>query len=128
MQELFTQAAEVVSRQLEAYNAKDIVSFMTTWSETAHYYEHPATLLASSAAEIRERHIARFAEPDLYGELISRVVIGNKVIDQEKVTRNFPEGIGQVDVVAIYEVDEGKIVNAWFISGNRRMLDKQVGK
>ena len=122
MQELFTLPEEVVRRQLDAYNAKDLVTFMTTWSETAQYYEHPATLLAGSAAEIRERHIARFEEPDLFGELISRVVIGNKVIDQEKVTRNFPEGIGQIDVVAIYEVDEGKIAKAWFISGNRRML------
>ena len=114
---------DVVSRQLDAYNAKDIDAFMATWSATALYFEHPSLLLASGAADIRERHVARFQEPDLYGELISRMVIGNQVIDQEKVTRNFPDGVGQVDVVAIYEVEAGKIARAWFISGNRRLPD-----
>ncbi|WP_248945308.1 hypothetical protein [Serratia silvae] len=42
--------------------------------------------------EIRERHIARFQEPSLYGERIKRMVVENLVIDQEVVTRNFPHG------------------------------------
>ena len=110
-------AEEVVKRQLDAYNAKDIDSFMATWADDALYFEHPSTLLANGAAEIRARHIARFKEPDLYGRLIKRTVLKNKVIDIEIVSRTFPEGPGQVEVVCIYEVENYKIVKAWFILG-----------
>lgn len=40
---------------------------------------------------------------------------------QEVVTRTFPEGPGEVDVVAIYEVENGKIAKAWFKMGPPRL-------
>lgn len=108
---------DVVQQQLDAYNARDIDAFMAYWAEDAQYYEHPDTLLASGKAEIRERHIARFREPSLYGERVKRMVLGSMVIDQEVVTRNFPQGRGKMDVIAIYEVEQGKILKAWFKVG-----------
>jgi hypothetical protein len=112
-----TDAAKLVQRQLDAYNSRDIEAFMAMWSPTAQYFEHPTTLLASGAAEIRGRHIVRFKDPILYGRLIKRMIVGNKVVDQEVVTRTFPEGPGRIDVIAIYEVNDDKIENAWFIFG-----------
>ncbi len=114
--------AAVVQGQLEAYNARDIDAFMRYWAEDAQYYEHPSTLLASGAAQIRERHVARFTEPRLHGALVQRMELGNMVVDQEKVTRSFPEGTGQIDVIAIYEVENGKIRKAWFKMGARTIL------
>jgi hypothetical protein len=49
--------------------------------------------------------------------------VGNLVIDQEVVTRSFPEGPGEVDVIAIYEVEKGKISKAWFKMGEPRLLN-----
>jgi hypothetical protein len=112
----------VVQRQLDAYNARDIEAFMAEWAEGAQYFEHPSKLLAGGSAQIRERHVARFKEPNLMGSLLGRTVVGNVVIDHEEVTRNFPEGTGKVDVVAIYEVQGGKIARAWFILG-AKVLD-----
>jgi putative hydrolase of HD superfamily len=37
------------------------------------------------------------------------------------VTRNFPEGVGEIDVIAIYEVQAGKIAKAWLKIGTPRM-------
>lgn len=108
---------DVVQQQLDAYNARDIDAFMACWAEDAQYYEHPDTLLASGKAEIRERHITRFKEPSLYGERIKRMALGSMVIDQEVVTRNFPQGRGTMNVIAIYEVEQGKITKAWFKIG-----------
>jgi hypothetical protein len=108
---------DVVQLQLDAYNARDIDAFMACWAEDAQYYEHPDTLLASGKAEIRERHITRFKEPSLYGERIKRMALGSMVIDQEVVTRNFPQGRGKMNVIAIYEVEQGKITKAWFKIG-----------
>ncbi|KQR32257.1 steroid delta-isomerase [Rhizobium sp. Leaf155] len=111
-----------VQKQLEAYNARDIDEFMRWWADDCQYFAFPSTLLARNALEIRERHIERFKEPDLHGQLLSRIVLEDMVIDHETVTRNFPEGRGEVDVVCIYEVALGKIAKAWFKIGKPRIL------
>jgi putative hydrolase of HD superfamily len=108
---------DIVQRQLDAYNAKDIDAFMAVWSGDARYFAFPSTLLASGAAAIRARHVERFREPGLFGKLIKRMVAGNVVVDQESVTRTFPDGPGRIDVIAIYEVEHGKIAAAWFKMG-----------
>lgn len=82
---------------------------MPWWADDCQYYAFPSTLLAGSAAEIRERHIERFRELDLHGELLTRIVVGNVVIDHEMLTRTFPEGRGEVDVVCIYEIEGSKL-------------------
>ncbi|MBB3021623.1 hypothetical protein FHR70_004725 [Microvirga lupini] len=108
---------EVVNRQLNAYNAKNIDAFMACWGEDAQYFAFPSNLLAEGAQQIRERYVVRFKEPNLFGQLIHRMNVGNLVIDREVVTRTFPDGPGRVDVIAIYEVDGGKITKAWFKMG-----------
>jgi hypothetical protein len=115
-----------VQQQLEAYNARDIEAFMAYWTEDCEYYEFPSRLLAQGAAQIRERHVIRFQEPNLFGKLLHRSVVGNLVIDHEHVTRTFPEGPGGIDVLAIYEVVEGKIAKAWFKMGTPRLHGNQV--
>ncbi|USQ74260.1 nuclear transport factor 2 family protein (plasmid) [Roseomonas mucosa] len=109
-----------VRRQLDAYNARDVNAFMQSWSEDCEYYEFPSKLLARGAEEVRARHVARFNEPHLHGSLMSRTSVGNLVVDREVVTRSYPDGPGQVDVIAIYEVEDGKLRKAWFKSGTRR--------
>ncbi len=109
--------AEIVQRQLDAYNARDIDVFMAHWAEDAQIFDHPSTLAADGAAAIRERHVVRFTEPNLFGRLVNRIAVGDMVVDQEVVTRTFPEGPGQVDVIAIYQVVDGKIAKAWFKRG-----------
>jgi hypothetical protein len=54
----------------------------------------------------------RFQEPDLHARLVQRVVMGNMVIDHELVTRNLATGRGVVELVAMYEVRDGKIQSA----------------
>jgi hypothetical protein len=110
-----------VQKQLEAYNARDMEDFMQWWAYDCEYYEFPSRLLASGTSEIRERHVARFSETNLYGKLVKRISVGNMVVDQEVVTRTFPEGPGEIDVIAIYEVENGKIAKAWFKMGTPRL-------
>jgi hypothetical protein len=115
-------SAEIpVREQLEAYNSRDIDRFMRCWTEDAQHYEFPDRLLAAGAAAIRERHLARFKEGNLFGRLIHRIVLDDLVVDQETVTRNFPDGIGEIDVIAIYQARGGKIAKAWFKLGTPRL-------
>jgi hypothetical protein len=99
----------VVQRQLDAYNARDLDAILATYAPDARQYVHPATLVATGHADIRARLAPRFTEPNLHAHLIERAVMGTIVVDYETVSRTFPEGTGTVELVAIYEVLDGKI-------------------
>ena len=94
---------------------------MQCWSEDCQYFAFPDQLLACGAAAIRVRHTVRFKEPNLFGTLINRIVAGDMVVDHETVTRTVPDGPGEVDVIAIYAVENGKIATAWFKMGEPRL-------
>jgi hypothetical protein len=111
----------LIQKQLDAYNARDVDALMATYADDAQQFEHPDKLLASGAAQIRERFVLRFREPNLHALLIKRIVAGNVVIDHEQVTRTFPEGTGKIELVAIYEMRNEKIAKAWFISGAKTL-------
>jgi hypothetical protein len=72
--------------------------------------------------ELRQRYAARFTEPDLEARLLSRMVMGNIVTDLELITRNFPEGLGLLEMLCIYEVVDGRIQRASFAPGATTML------
>lgn len=107
-----TTPESVVQRQLDAYNAQDVDAFVATYAEDAQQFEYPSTLLTLGTAQLRERITMRFREPNLHARLIRRIVMGDMVIDHEEVTRTFPEGTGKLELVAIYEVRDGRITTA----------------
>lgn len=111
----------VAQRQLDAYNARDLDALMAAYAEDAQQFEHPSKLLASGAGQIRERSALRFQEPNLHAALLQRTVMDHIVIDRETVTRTFPEGPGTIELVAIYEVQNGRIAKAWFIFGAKTL-------
>lgn len=107
-------AVDVVARQLHAYNDRDLDAFMACWTPDASILAWPDTLLAEGAEAIRVRHGRRFAEPYLHACLLSRIAIGDMVVDQERVTRDHYGRAVEVEVIAIYEVRDGLIHRAWF--------------
>ncbi len=109
----------VVQRQLDAYNAKELDVLLSIYADDAELFEHPATLLAKGAAQLRERFAARFQEPNLHAELLQRNAMGRFVIDHERVTRTFPEGPGTIELIMIYEVINGRIARAWSLIGEK---------
>jgi len=116
-----TEPAAVVQSQLDAFNARDLDALLATYADDAQMFEHPSKLLASGSAAFRERFTARFQEPNLHATLLSRTVIGSIVIDHEEVLRTFPEGSGKLELVMIYEVQNGRIAKAWSIAGPKTL-------
>ena len=114
----------IVQRQLDAYNARDIEALMLTYADDAKQFAYPSKLLASGAGQIRERFVARFQEPNLHARLMRRIAVGEVVIDHEEITRTFPEGTGTIELVAIYELRNGRIATARFISGPKTLDSK----
>jgi hypothetical protein len=115
---------EVIQRQLEAYNSRNVDALLAIYADDAQTFEHPATLVASGSAALRERFTARFQEPNLHATLLNRMVMGSIVVDHEEVTRTFPEGSGKLELVMIYEVREERIIKAWTIAGTKTLDDR----
>ncbi|MEY4729401.1 MAG: hypothetical protein RL020_559 [Pseudomonadota bacterium] len=111
----------IIQCQLDAYNAHDLDALLATYAEDAKQFEHPGKLLADGRAQIRERMSRRFQDAHLQAKLIKRSVMGNIVIDQEEVTRTFPEGRGVIELVAIYEVQDGLIQTSSVIFGATKL-------
>ena len=112
----------VVQRQLDAFNARDLPGLLAVYADDAEMFEFPAKLLAVGSDQLRERFSQRFGEPNLHARLRQRIVSGSTVIDDECVTRTFPEGPGELDLVMIYQVSNGRIVKAWSIPGQKRLF------
>ena len=118
---VMTEAELAVQRQLDAYNAKDMEAWLDTYHEDAEQFELHGARLAGGHKEMRARMQSRFAEPDLHAELLSRTVMGNVVMDYERVTRNFPEGKGTMEMVCLYEVRGPRIAKATFALGPKKI-------
>lgn len=104
--------AAIVDAQLEAYNNRDINAFAATYTEDITLYRYPNTVSSTGNAQLKKDYGPFFQNtPDLHCEIINRMVIGNKVIDQEVVIMNG----GKINAVAIYEVEDGKIAKVPFL-------------
>ena len=105
-------AEDVVNRQLDAYNARDIDKFVDTYSEDIEIYNLYEGMTMKGHAQLRERYANLFKNtPNLDCRIENRIKINNKVIDKENVTMN--DRI--VEAVAIYEVSGGKITKVTFV-------------
>ena len=112
-----TTSEEAVQRQLDAYNARDLEAWLATYHPNAEQFLLHGDRLARGHAEIRARMTVRFSEPDLHAQLLTRATMDHIVVDHERITRNFPEGVGHVEMMCIYEVADGLIVKATFAIG-----------
>ena len=117
---------QLIQKQLDAYNARDLEGLLRIYADDAQMFEHPAKLLAAGSSQLRERFMTRFQEPNLHAKLCRRIVMGDTVIDYEQVTRTFPEGSGNIELIMIYEVRNARIAKAWVITG-AKSLDHKLG-
>ncbi len=110
---VFEQSAEaIVQIQLNAYNDRDLEAFLNTYSPDVQVFNFPDELRLKGRANMREQYADFFRNtPDLHCDIKNRIVIGNKVIDEEYITANGTN----FSAVAIYEVENGKIAKVTFM-------------
>ena len=108
---------QAVQHQLDAYNDHDLPRFLEVYEEDVVVYRLPSKVPAfSNLAQLAEFHrTQRFHLSGLRAELKNRIVIGNIVIDHERVhgIRDHP-----FEVAASYQVGDGRIRTVWFFSGD----------
>ncbi|MEO6566063.1 MAG: nuclear transport factor 2 family protein [Casimicrobiaceae bacterium] len=106
---------DVVQRQLEAYNARDLDRFVAEYSDNVTVTKLPA-IEAAIVGKIRFTEFyatQRFNLPGLHAELVNRIALGNKVIDHERITGVQP---APFEMVVIYEVADSLIQRVWSLS------------
>lgn len=108
---------QAVQHQLDAYNARDLVRFLAAYAEDVVVYRLPSHEPAfTGRAQLGEFYrTQRFNLPALRAELVNRMVIGNVVIDHERVhgVRERP-----FEVAAAYRVVDGLVRTVWFFAGD----------
>lgn len=103
---------QLVQRQLNAYNFRNIDAFLDTYADDVEVYTFPDKLDYKGKATMRKIYADMFMRtPNLHCELKGRMVQGNIVIDNEHVTF----GSASIDGVAIYHVENGKIKKVYFL-------------
>ena len=106
--------AVVAQAQLDAYNAQDVDALCRHFADDMAVADLNAEPNLHGVTAFRERHIGLFAQfPQNRAELLSRVEIGNRVIDHERVFRS-PDAT-PFEVAAIYTFAGDKIARVDFV-------------
>jgi imidazolonepropionase-like amidohydrolase len=103
---------DLVQRQLNAYNFRNIDAFLEPYAEDVEVYNFPNQLQYTGKEAMRKIYTQMFENtPNLHCELVSRIVQGNTVIDQERV--RFGDRV--LEAIAIFHIENGKIKKVYFM-------------
>lgn len=104
------QRLALVHGQLEAYNSRDIEKFCSFYHpEVTAYRLGQDKPFCTNIDDFRKLYDEKFrSTPDLHCTLKSRIVLKNRVLDEESV---HPSGS---HVVAIYDFKDNLIKDIWF--------------
>lgn len=102
---------KIVQKNLDAYNALDIETFMACFHDEIKMYnyglEKPS---AQGLDEVRKIYQGLFdRSPKLHSDIINRIIYANKVIDHESITGRLGNET-PIEMVLIYEVQDKKII------------------
>ena len=104
-----------VIAQLEAYNQQNIERFIVNFSDDCVVEDGEGNILMQGKVAMYGSYKRMFeASPDLHCHLANRIVVGNYVLDEERVTGRGGDP-AESHVVAVYRVEDEKIVHVRFL-------------
>ncbi len=105
---------DVVEAQFVAYNDHDLDGHCAMFADDIVVADLNGTVTIQGIAAYRAKYAQVFADfPQNKAELLARIVLGNHVIDHERVQR--VSGGETFEVAAIYTVSDAKIVRVDFV-------------
>lgn len=109
---------QLADLQLKGYNTRNIELFLEAYSDSVKVFEFPGQLSYAGKETMRKNYSNMFNKlTDLNCTLKSRMVLGNTVIDEERVIFRKNEPV--FEAIAIYKVAHGKIQEVYFIRKNQ---------
>jgi uncharacterized protein (TIGR02246 family) len=101
--------------QLNAYNARDLDSFLAVYAPDVEVYDFPGRLKLRGREAMRNAYATFFRKAKgLHCTLVKRITHGRFVIDRERVVTGIP-GREEIQATAIYEITGGLIRRVWFL-------------
>ena len=101
-------AEEVVARQVGAFNAHDMDSFLATYHPGCVISDGRGEVLMTGHDEIRASYREGWSTRGLQVEVLGRLALGDWVVDREHVTeKNGPD----FEAIAVYRVGGGVITS-----------------
>jgi hypothetical protein len=106
--------ADIAQAQLDAYNAQDLDAYCGYFTDDVVVANVGGETTGEGNDALRARYRDAFAKfPDNKAELLNRIVLGNAVIDHERVDRG--DGVTPAfEVAAIYTFRGDKIARVDF--------------
>jgi hypothetical protein len=109
-----TSPTDVAQAQLDAYNAQDLAAHCAQFADDVKVADLNGAVTVEGIAAYRARYAKVFADfPENKAVLLSRVAIGNVVIDHERVSRTPTSE--PFEVAAIYTIANGRIRRVDFV-------------
>ena len=106
-------AVAIVERQFDAYNRQDLDAYVACYAPDVIVGSLNGAVTETSRDGLRARYAKAFAAfPENKARLVSRMAVGNTVIDHEDVSRG--PGKEQFEIIAIYTVKDGLIARVDF--------------
>ena len=109
--------AEVVQRQVDAYNARDLAAFVACYHDDVRVYRPPAPEPAIVGKEAFTEFYGRerFNRPALHAQIVNRIVLGRRVVDHERISGVRDEPF---EIAVVYEVAGDRIAAVWAFTGD----------
>lgn len=105
---------ELVQKQLEAYNNKDLETFLSFYSDNIRAFNFPDKEIFTGKNAMRAGYEALFNDnPNLYCEVSNRIVMNNIVVDHERIS-GLSNG-NLIETIAIFKIENGKISRIYFL-------------
>jgi hypothetical protein len=106
--------AETVDASVKAFNAHDANAFARYFSEDVQVFDYPDTLKLRTRAALLATYANAFLKnPLIKTTVMQRIIVGNRVVDHERVQRT-PDSI-PLDVIVLNEVRNGLIERLYLV-------------
>lgn len=102
---------DVVNQRMDFYNHHNFEQFIRLYNDSVKVYTYPDKFLASGKDNLASIFKPKFSSKSIQVKIVSQIINGNYVINQEIVTEN---GL-DTKYVSIYEVRDGLITSVRFV-------------
>jgi hypothetical protein len=111
---------DVAQRQLDTFNAHELEPFLECFTDDVLIRDLlDGSVILEGIDAFRRRYEAVFSErPLVRAELVDRIVIGDIVVDRERLTDG--DAHAPEDALAIYEVAGDRVRRMWFVEPEHR--------
>ena len=104
---------DLIQAQFDAYNAQDLDAYCAFFADDVIVADYNGAVTVEGIAAYRAKYVQVFADfPRNKAELLNRMVVGDFVVDHERVVR--APGGQTFEVICIYTLAAGKVARVDF--------------